>query len=127
MIRGLLGGLLMTAIALALLALFVAIPIKIGAYLADAKRTGFLWCGLSAIIGVLAGEVAALLFGGYIGAPVAAFLGFVIAIRLLLGTSFAGALGLTIIAFLVSLLGWWLLSLAGLALIPISAPASQAI
>src|SRR5208282_2470020 len=117
-IKGVLGGLLMTGIALALLALFVAIPIKIGAYMADAKRTGFFWCGLSAIIGVFAGELAALLFGGYIGAPVAAFLGFVFAIRMLLGTSLAGALGLTIIAFVVSLLGLWLLSIAGLVLTP---------
>jgi hypothetical protein len=127
MIAGLLGGLLMTVLALALLALFVAIPIKIGAYLADAKRTGFFWCGLSAIIGVLAGELAARLLGGFIGAPVAAFLGFVIAIRLLLGTSLAGALGLTIIAFLVALLGLWLLSFAGMALIPGPPPNVQAI
>ncbi len=122
MIAGVLGGLLITGLALLLLALFVAIPIKVGAYLADAKRTGFLWCGLSAIIGVLAGEIAARLFGIYIGAPVAAFLGFVIAIRLLLGTSLAGAIGLTIIAIVVALLGLWLLSFAGLALIPTSPP-----
>jgi hypothetical protein len=118
MLLGLLGGLLMTAIALLLLALFVAIPIKIGAYMADAKRTGFLWCGLAAIVGVLAGEFAARLFGGYIGGPVAAFLGFVIAIRLLLGTSVAGALGLTIIALMVALLGLWLLTFAGVVLTP---------
>jgi len=122
MIAGVLGGLLITGLALLLLALFVAIPIKVGAYLADAKRTGFLWCGLSAIIGVLAGEIAARLFGIYIGAPVAAFLGFVIAIRLLLGTSLAGAIGLTIIAIVVALVGLWLLSFAGLALIPTSPP-----
>ncbi len=125
MITGLLGALLTTAIALVLLALFVAIPIKIGAYMADAKRTGFFWCGLSAIIGVLAGEVARRLFGGYIGAPVAAFLGFVIAIRLLLGTSVAGAIGLTIIAIVVALLGVWLLSFAGFVLT--SSPNVQAI
>ncbi|HXN10609.1 MAG TPA: hypothetical protein VN859_05155, partial [Steroidobacteraceae bacterium] len=81
-----LGGLFITGLALLLLAMFVAIPIKIGALLADARRTGFIWCGLSAIVGVLAGEIAARLFGGYVGGPVAAFLGFVIAIRLLLGT-----------------------------------------
>jgi hypothetical protein len=123
MIAGVLGGLLITGLALLLLALFVAIPIKIGALLADARRTGFLWCGLSAIIGVLAGEIAARLFGVYVGAPVAAFLGFVIAIRLLLGTSLAGALGLTIIAIVVALLGLWLLTFAGVVLIPDSPPA----
>jgi hypothetical protein len=122
MIAGLLGGLLITCLALLLLALFVAVPIKIGAYMADAKRTGFLWCGLSAIIGVLAGEIAARLFGGYVGGPIAAFLGFVIAIRVLLGTSLAGAIGLTIIAIVVAVLGLWLLSFAGLVLIPNSPP-----
>jgi energy-converting hydrogenase Eha subunit B len=123
MIAGVLGGLFITGLALLLLALFVAIPIKIGACLADARRTGFLWCGLSAIIGVLAGEIAARLLGGYVGGPIAAFLGFVIAIRLLLGTSLAGAIGLTFIAIMVALLGLWLLSFAGLVLIPDSPPA----
>ena len=60
---GLLGTL---AILLALIVL-VAIPIKVGAHLADAKRKGILWCGLAAVIGVVAGELAARLFGGYIG------------------------------------------------------------
>ena len=122
MMAGVLGGLFITGLALLLLAMFVAIPIKIGALLADARRTGFIWCGLSAIVGVLAGEIAARLFGGYVGGPVAAFLGFVIAIRLLLGTSLAGAIGLTIIAIVVALLGMWLLSFAGLVLIPTSPP-----
>jgi hypothetical protein len=125
MIIRVVGGVFMTVIALLLLALFVAIPIKIGAYMADAKRTGFLWCGLSAIVGVLAGEIAAWLFGGYIGGPVAAFIGFVIAIRALLGTSLAGALGLTIIAILVAWFGLWLLFIAGFVLTP--SPAVQAI
>lgn len=119
MITGVLGGLLVTVITLLILALFVAIPIKIGAYMADAKRAGFLWCGLSAIIGVFAGQIAARLFGYYIGGHVAAFLGFVIAIRFLLGTSLAGAIGLTIIAFLVWLLGVWLLiTYTGFVLMP---------
>jgi hypothetical protein len=99
----------------------VAIPIKIGAYMADAKRTGFLWCGLAAIIGVFAGGIAARLFGYYIGGHVAAFLGFVIAIRFLLGTSLAGAIGLTIIAFIVWLLGVWLLvTFTGFVLMPVT-------
>jgi hypothetical protein len=97
-------------LTLLLLIVLVAIPIKLGAYLADAKRDGILWCGLAAVVGVLAGQLAAHLFGGYIGGPLAAFLGFIIAIRYLLGTSMAGALGLTIIALVVSLLGVWALS-----------------
>ena len=100
---GLLGTLL-------LLIVLVAIPIKVGAHLADAQRKGILWCALAAVVGVLAGQLAAHLVGGYIGGPLAAFLGFIIAIRYLLGTSMAGALGLTIIAVVVSLLGIWALS-----------------
>jgi hypothetical protein len=100
---GLLGTLL-------LLIVLVAIPIKVGAHLADAQRKGILWCALAAVVGVLAGQFASHLVGGFIGGPLAAFLGFIIAIRYLLGTSMAGALGLTIIAVVVSLLGIWALS-----------------
>jgi hypothetical protein len=103
-------GLLGTLGILLALIILVAIPIKIGAHLADAQRKGILWCGLAAVIGVVAGELAARLFGGYIGGPLAAFLGFIIAIRYLLGTSLAGALGLTIIAVVVSLLAFWALA-----------------
>ena len=100
------AGLLGTLAILLALIILVAIPIKVGAHLADAKRKGILWCGLAAVIGVVAGELAARLIGG----PLAAFLGFIIAIRYLLGTSVAGALGLTIIAVVVSLLAFWALA-----------------
>jgi len=104
------AGLLGTLAILLALIILVAIPIKVGAHLADAKRKGILWCGLAAVIGVVAGELAARLLGGYIGGPLAAFLGFIVAIRYLLGTSLAGALGLTIIAVVVSLLAFWALA-----------------
>jgi hypothetical protein len=104
------AGLLGTLAILLALIILVAIPIKVGAHLADAKRKGILWCGLAAVIGVVAGELAARLIGGYIGGPLSAFLGFIIAIRYLLGTSVAGALGLTIIAVVVSLLAFWALA-----------------
>jgi hypothetical protein len=103
------AGLLGTLAILLALIILVAIPIRVGAHLADAKRKGILWCGLAAVIGVVAGELAARLLGGYIGGPLAAFLGFIVAIRYLLGTSLAGALGLTIIAVVVSLLAFWAL------------------
>jgi energy-converting hydrogenase Eha subunit B len=101
------GGLVL---ALLLLVLLVAIPLKVGAHLAGAQRNGILWCALAAVVGVLAGDLTAHLLGGYLGGSLAAFLGFIIAIRYLLGTSIAGALGLTIIAFVVSLLGVWALA-----------------
>ncbi|HEY5020751.1 MAG TPA: hypothetical protein VII17_07005, partial [Steroidobacteraceae bacterium] len=94
-------------LALLILVVLVAIPIKVGAHLAHARRNGIFWCALAAVAGVLAGDLAARLFGGYIGGPLASFLGFIVAIRYLLGTTLAGALGLTIIAFAVSLFGIW--------------------
>jgi hypothetical protein len=97
-------------LALLMLVVLVAIPIKVGAHLAGAQRKGIVWCALAAVVGVLAGDLAAHLLGGYLGGSLAAFLGFIIAIRYLLGTSIAGALGLTIIAFTVSLLGVWALA-----------------
>jgi hypothetical protein len=96
-------------LGLLLLVLLVAVPIKIGAHLADARRKGVLWCALAAVVGVCAGHLTAALVGGYIGGGVAAFVGFIVAIRYLLGTSFAGALGLTLIAVLVQLIGFWML------------------
>ena len=97
-------------LALLVLVLLVAIPIKVGAHLAEARRKGILWCALAAIVGVCAGHLTARLVGGYIGGSLAAFVGYIVAIRYLLGTSFAGALGLTIIAFIVSVLGFWVLA-----------------
>jgi hypothetical protein len=106
----LLGPTLALLLAVLALIVMVAVPIKVGAHLAQAKRRGILWCALAAVVGLLAGHLAARLVGGYIGSALAAFLGFIIAIRYLLGTSVAGALGLTIIALGVSLLGFWVLA-----------------
>jgi energy-converting hydrogenase Eha subunit B len=101
------GGIL---ISLLVLMVLVALPLKIGAHLADAKRTGLIWCALSALVGVLAGHLASVLIGGAIGGPLAAAIGFILAIRFMLGTNLAGALGLTLIAWLVCLLGIFLLA-----------------
>lgn len=101
------GGLLLSLLVLIVV---VALPLKIGAHLAAAQRTGLLWCLLSAFVGMLAGSLAAAFFGGTIGAPLAATLGFILAIRFMLGTSLAGAIGLTVIAMLIVLLGLWALA-----------------
>jgi hypothetical protein len=101
------GGLV---VALLVLIVVVALPLKIGAHLADAKHTGLLWCALTAFVGLMAGHLASVVFGGAIGGPLAAAIGFVIAIRYMLGTNLAGAIGLTIIALAVCLLGIWALA-----------------
>jgi hypothetical protein len=97
-------------VGILIMAVVLALPIKVGAILADAKRSGIIWCGATGLIGLLAGYLAASVFGGTLGGPLAAFLGFVIAIRFMLGTTLLGALGLTVVAMGVSLAGLWMLA-----------------
>ena len=101
-------------VSLLVLVVAVALPLKIGAHFADAKRKGLLWCALAAFVGLMAGHVASAILGGAMGGPLAATIGFVLAIRYMLGTSLAGALGLTIIALGVCVLGVWLLGQVGI-------------
>ena len=100
------GGLLLSALVMTVL---VALPVKLAAHFAGAKRTGIFWCLGAVALGVLTGNLVAALLGGYLGGPLAGFLGFVLGMRLMLGTSFAAALGLSIIAFALSLAGFALL------------------
>ena len=85
------------------------VPIKVGAHLADAKRTGSS-CAVASLLGLIAGYISSDIFGGSIGGPLAAFLGFVVGIRLVLGTTLTGALGLTIVSMGVLVLGIMVLS-----------------
>jgi hypothetical protein len=105
------GGLLASVIVLAVV---VALPVKLAAHLSDARRTGIFWCLGAVAVGLFVGSLAALFFGGLIGGPLAGFLGFVLGIRLMLGTSFAAALGLSVIAFVLSMIGFALLVKLGI-------------
>jgi hypothetical protein len=104
------GGLL---VSLLVLMVVVALPLKVGAHFADAKRKGLFWCALTALVGLLAGHLASVLLGGAIGGPLAAAIGFIVAIRYMLGTNLAGAIGLTIIALIVCIMGIWALTQFG--------------
>jgi hypothetical protein len=97
-------------IPLILLAVLLILPIKAGAHFADAKRTGVIWCAATAAIGILAGAVVSRILGGSLGGPLAAFIGFVVAIRYMLGTTLMGALGLTIVATGLSIVGFMVLA-----------------
>lgn len=108
---------------LVLLTLFVALPIKIGAHLVHAQYTGIIRCGVTAIVAFWGGALAALLVGGLIGGALAWLIGYLLLIRLMLGTTFLGAIGLTIIATLVSWAGLWFLMWLGLLWpMPVAAP-----
>jgi len=101
-------------VGLLVLTLLVALPIKVGAYLVNARYTGLIRCGFTAFVAVLGGLLATLLLGGLIGGTLAWLLGFFLSIRAMLGTTFLGAIGLTIVATLVSLGGLWLLTRLGI-------------
>jgi hypothetical protein len=104
------GGLILSTLVLMVV---VALPMKLAAQFADAKRTGIIWCGLAAFVGLIAGFVASAIFGGTIGGPLAAALGFALAIRFMLGTTFFRALGLMLIAMFLSFVGLALLAKLG--------------
>ena len=97
---------------------------ELAAHFADAKRTGLVRCGLAVFVGLFAGFLASATIGGLIGGPLAAAIGFAIAIRFMLGTSFFGAIGLMLIALFLSFVGFALLAKLG---IVTSAPASHAV
>lgn len=93
-----------TLLSLLVSVVIVALPIKIGAHLVTAERRGILWCFLAAIIGVMAGNVAAVIIGGLVGGTLAAAIGFVLGIRFILGTSVIGALCVSLVAVGVTIL-----------------------
>jgi len=105
------GGLLLS---LVLLVVLVSLPVKLAAHFAGAKRTGLIWCTLAVAVGVFIGWLVAWLLGGLIGGPLAGFIGFVLGIRWMLGTTFVSALGLSVIAFVLSLAGMALLAQLGM-------------
>jgi hypothetical protein len=105
------GGLLFGLIVLTVV---VALPMKIGARLVNAKYTGIIRCGFAAFVGLLGGVLAAALLGGLIGPLLGFALGYLLAIRAMLGTTLLGAIGLTVVAVLISMLGCWLLAKLGI-------------
>lgn len=105
------GGLVF---GLILLTLLVALPMKVGAQLVRAKYTGLVRCGFAAFVGLLGGLLVALFLGGLIGGTLACAFGFVLAIRAMLGTSFLGAIALTLVALGVSAAGFWVLARLGM-------------
>lgn len=100
------GGMIASLVVLAVL---VALPVKLAAHLAGATRTGLLWCFGAMVVGMITGSFAASIAGGTIGGPLAGYIGFVIGIRLMLGTSLLGAFGLSIVAAGLSIAGFLLL------------------
>jgi hypothetical protein len=101
-------------VSILFLTLVVALPMKLGAKIVEAKRTGIFLCGFAAFVGLFAGAIASAIFGGTIGGPLASALGFAIAIRYMLGTTFLGAIGLMLIAMVLSFVGFVLFAKLGI-------------
>jgi hypothetical protein len=117
------GGLILGLVALTVL---VALPMKVGARLVHAQYTGLIRCGFAAFVGLLGGLLASIFLGGLIGGFLACALGYVLAIRAMLGTTFLGAIGMTLIAMLVSACGLWVLAHVGW-LVPATATPAVAV
>lgn len=100
------GGALLGLVVLTLL---VALPIKIGAHLVKAEHRGLIRCGFTAFVAALGGLLGALFLGGLIGGTLAWALGYLLAIRAMLGTSFLGAIGVAIVATVISVVAFMVL------------------
>ena len=101
-------------LGLLVLTVVVALPMKIGARLVNAKYTGIIRCGFAAFVGLLGGVLASAILGGLIGPALGFALGYLLAIRAMLGTTVLGAIALTVVAVLISLVGCWLLARLGI-------------
>jgi hypothetical protein len=101
-------------LGLIVLTVVVALPMKIGARLVNAKYTGIIRCGFAAFVGLLGGVLASAILGGLIGPALGFALGYLLAIRAMLGTTILGAVALTVVAVLISLAGCWLLAKLGI-------------
>lgn len=101
-------------VGLLVLTVVVALPMKIGARLVNAKYKGIIRCGFAAFVGLLGGVLASAILGGLIGPALGFALGYLLAIRAMLGTTILGALALTVVAVLISLVGCWLLAKLGI-------------
>lgn len=100
--------------ALVVLTLVVALPIKIGARLVGAQHQGLIRCGFAAFVAMLGGLLAWAFLGGLIGGALAWALGYLLAIRAMLGSSFLGAIGIAVVATLLSMLALAVLLKLGL-------------
>lgn len=96
-------------LGLLVLTLVIALPIKIGAHLVKAQHQGLIRCGFTAFVALLGGLLATVFLGGLIGGVLAWLLGYLLAIRTMLGTSVLGAIAITIVATALSMLAFTLL------------------
>lgn len=88
----------------------VVLPIKAGAHMVGARNTNFGACVVASIVGIVSAALASSLIGGSIGSAAAGFLGFIFAIRYVLGTTLIGSVVLSIVAVFVGLISSVVLS-----------------
>lgn len=97
------GGLVLASLVAITLATF---PVKVASDLAGAKNSSLVRAGIAVALGIVLAVFAVNFVGTYITSPLAGALGFALAVRLVLGTSFIGAIGVMIVAFGISVLAF---------------------
>ena len=96
--------------AVVVMVIMVVLPIKAGAHMVSAKNTNFGACVIASIVGVFSAILVSALVPSEFGASIAGFLGFLLSIRYVLGTTFIGSIVLSIVAVGVALLAGVVLS-----------------
>ncbi len=93
---------LYTILILVIKVIILVVPVKLAAMWMAAKRTGFLWCALALLISAILYQVGEMLVPTY--GTIVAFLLASAGFTLILGTSYAGGIGVSLLYLLFSLL-----------------------
>ncbi|MDX1609268.1 MAG: hypothetical protein R3225_04020 [Halofilum sp. (in: g-proteobacteria)] len=91
-------------IAVVILIVVTVVPVMIAAKWARARRSGFLHSLLAVVVATVVAQLALHLIGDPLLAFVVAFVGFVAAYALILGSTFVAAVGIAVIAVVLQVL-----------------------
>lgn len=107
-------------VALALLLALTVLPVSLAARFADARRPGLLWSALAVFGGGIVAQFVLAWMGASLAGLALSFLALCVVYALVLESSLVGAIGITVLAFVLQIaiaygLAWFGLHLHGLA------------
>ncbi len=107
-------------VALALLLALTVLPVSLAARFADARRPGLLWSALAVFGGGIVAQFVLAWMGASLAGLALSFLALCVVYALVLESSLVGAIGITVLAFVLQIaiaygLNWLGLHLHGLA------------
>jgi len=107
-------------VALALLLALTVLPVSLAARFADARRPGLLWSALAVFGGGIVAQFVLAWMGASLAGLALSFLALCVVYALVLESSLVGAIGITVLAFVLQIaiaygLAWLGLHLHGLA------------